>query len=354
MRKSSIAFLVLTPLLAVAGFFLRRMETDTIFDPGTGLARMWQPISIGLMALCAVSLIVFILLAKNTPRRNIASFGDGFSAGGFGKFFLGLSAIAVLLLSAYFLAAHFLSLSLPSVLEHEQTWRALVLSIGGILSGALMLSVALRGTSGKVIHISTLFTPLWLCALLMLAYLDYSMHPARLWYIYPLATVGLSSVAFYYLSAFAFDRAKPRRFLVYSALALVFIGITLGDSTGVLGGSLHILWAALALSLYVYQILLLKNLEKPAPELVTVAPEIAHASVEQFAQNPSATQTFTSPILEETAAEPPVVAPPADFVGEVTTGDPVVDALLNDESFLASPPPHDPPPTFTEVFSEEN
>jgi len=242
MRKTGLIMVLAALIAGVAGWLLRRQEVATVFNPYTGLAEPWAPISIILMGVSAAVLILFFLLSRTISGEQASAFHGAFGGGVLGPVPLTLLGIAIAALSTQ---------------EGAETLRDWIWVIGAFLSGLCLINMALRGLRGRTVAIASVVPVLWLCLWLVFSYIDQATNPTLLGYIYYFFALAGLILGLYYLAGFAFEQGRAKALLFTSSAAAYFVGVTMGDDHSLARRGILL---ALALILLIYQLLFTKNL----------------------------------------------------------------------------------------------
>ncbi len=218
--------IILLPLLAllggVGGFFLRRWELATAFEP-SGLARPWSAATLALIGLSVV-LALLILVLSGRAKRRPNTYASAFSAdGNWG--YLVLMALS---------CAHLLIAGLAGMWsELHSTIHPLRLLLWGmcILSFFCVLYTALSNFRGTLRQRSlALLVPGYTCCLwLASAYHQQATDPVVLGYVYELLAILCTLLALYFAAGFSFTRGRVRLCAAVSLLSIYFSMVTLAD-----------------------------------------------------------------------------------------------------------------------------
>jgi len=238
---------LLALLSGTAGWLLRRQEVATIFDPYTGLAETWAPVSLALILLSGLTVILLFALSRTVPGQNVTTFQAAFGGGSLLAILICLSGIALLALTA---------LAIWAVDGALRDW---IWAIGAALSGLCLLGMLLQGRRGHNVAISSVVPVLWLCMWLVFAYIDHATNPTLLYYVYYFFALAALILGFYYMAGFAFGLGSPKGLLFSSSAAVYFTAVTMGDGHSLLQKGILL---ALALILLLYQLLLTWNLSR--------------------------------------------------------------------------------------------
>jgi len=230
-----------------AGWLLRRQEVATIFDPYTGLADTWTPVSLALIILSGVTVLLLLALSRTVSGQNITTFQAAFGNG---------SLLAVSIRLSSFL---FLVLTALVIWTLDGSLRDWFWAIGAFLAGLCLLDMILRGRRGHNVAITSVVPVLWLCMWLVFAYIDHATNPTLLYYVYYFFALAALILGFYYVAGFAFGLGNPKGLSFSCSAAIYFTAVTMGNGHSPLQKGIFL---ALALALLLYQLLLTGNLSQ--------------------------------------------------------------------------------------------
>lgn len=243
-----------------AGFALRRWQLSSAFQPETGLFVHGAVATYALLALTALLLLLFALLAFSIPARREE---DGFLAA-FGcpqsGFLTVLTAAGMLFLAAGLLG-------LREGLGHLEQWRAqmegdpyllphvLALILCALLalpSGAALLLLGKAAYRGELSDNACRLSPLPALAglvWLFVTHLQHGTEPVLMRYGFSLAAAALLMLAHYYAAGFLYGRPFRRR-TAFCALSGAALGlISLADSPTFFTAALTLAFVLSALAL---------------------------------------------------------------------------------------------------------
>ena len=238
MRKELI--LPVTAIVGGAiGFFLRRLELATAFEPDTGLPIEGMPVTWALIALSAAVAVVLLLLCLGVGKGFEGGYDQAFRARDAAPYMMGMTAGAFLTAAAGVL----LLLKLPRLYAEAS------LETGGfpmfslvpmVLLAVLCLcsawSVLMLGKNNyrgeeKGKYSAWLLIPAYTCCMwLIVSYQEHSGDPIILDYVYQLFSVIAAVLGCYFLSGFGFGRSRPAAAAFFSAEAMYFALVTLADA----------------------------------------------------------------------------------------------------------------------------
>lgn len=237
MRKA-----LVLPAVAVAGgiggFFLRRWELASAFEPGTGLPIPGAPATLALIGLSALVAVLFFVLCRGKHNAFPKGYDQAFGAKGNTLY------ISAMVLAAFLLLASGVLLLMPDANQTaQQTAQGMnpVLSVlPRILQALLMLGsffcvLALgknnyRGEGKGKFNFPLLMPAYMACMWLISAYQVRAGDPIRLDYIYELLAIIAALLGFYFMAGFSFGRGKVFLTSLFSLLGVYFSLVTLADA----------------------------------------------------------------------------------------------------------------------------
>lgn len=221
-------YVILPILLAlvggVGGFFLRQWELATVFEE-TGLATLWSPASLVLIALSVVLAVAFALLCRKM-KHSPADYNEAFSAQNNWLYLVVMALAAAVLLVAGVLGLR------NSLLYGGRGLLCKLVDVMCILSFFCVLVFALNNFRGKPLRYNLpLLAPGYtVCLWLVAAYQQRAADPVVLNYVYELLAIICTLGALYFTAGFSFGRPKIRRCAVFSLLGIYFSIVTLADT----------------------------------------------------------------------------------------------------------------------------
>lgn len=223
MPKNSFIICGLACVAGIFGAFFRWLQNMTAFEPETGLAiprSMWSIVLLVYLVVMAAALFLAVRWLKNNKRLNHADkFPDAFLGGPL--FCKSAAFISVVLIAAG---------GLMMVYETAYgVFSAFDLICGGFaLIGAVSLYTVLTNVNAKDQSSSGLafiLVDLYLCIRLIADYRASASDPVVWHFAIKILAVCAMIMAFYYLSGYCFEKAKPFRTIYFSLLSTV-LGIT--------------------------------------------------------------------------------------------------------------------------------
>ena len=245
----------MVPLAIIAGafgFYLRRMELYTVFEPHTGLAVSGAPVSLALMALSGGVILLLFGLSFLAPTREGGQFETAFRGGIVLRVLLAGISLAIIA-AAGMDAFGLLPGDAMPVLE-------LVWAGAGVLSGICLLLMALLGMSGKPVASLSVIPVFWLCLWHIVSHIENAANPTLLAHAYRFFALAFLLLGLYYIAGFAFGQTRVRRFLFTASAAGYFVGVTMADSQGIFQ---RVILAAVAGMILIYALILTHNLGSP-------------------------------------------------------------------------------------------
>lgn len=226
-----------------AGFILRRWELASAFEPDTGLHIPGMPATWALILLSVAVAAVFLLLGRGKHRPFAGGYDAAFAVKGNTVYIMAVVLSAFLLLAS----AVFNFLGLPAAYRaavslFQQTnqgnpfFTVFPRVLLGLLAAASFFCVLASGRNnyrgeGKGRFSITVLMPAYMaCLWLIAAYQDRAGDPVRQDYIYELFAIIASLLGLYYMTGFAFERAKVFRCTLCSLMGVYFSLVTLADA----------------------------------------------------------------------------------------------------------------------------
>ena len=238
MRKELI--LPVTAIVGGAiGFFLRRLELATAFEPDTGLPIEGMPVTWALIALSAAVAVVLLLLCLGVGKGFEGGYDQAFRARDAAPYMMGMTAGAFLTAAAGVL----LLLKLPRLYAEASLETSgfpmfslvpmVLLAVLCLCSAWSMLMLGKNNYRGeeKGKYSAWLLIPAYTCCMwLIVSYQEHSGDPIILDYVYQLFSVIAAVLGCYFLSGFGFGRSRPAAAAFFSAEAMYFALVTLADA----------------------------------------------------------------------------------------------------------------------------
>lgn len=215
----------------VAGFFLRRWQLSSAYQPETGLFVHGAPATYALLGLTALLAGLFLLLLRE-KREGLDDFLPAFGSPGAGQMTL-FAAAGILLLAAGVLGAvdglQALRLWRASPEEYQLSLPAsqLLTSVLCILAGLGVLYMGRMAYRGALSDQGCFLAPFpALAALVWLfsTHLKHGTEPVLMKYAFTLFAALLLTLAHYYAAGFLYGRPRPR-LTAFCALMGTALGI---------------------------------------------------------------------------------------------------------------------------------
>lgn len=221
------------------GFFLRRLELATAFEPDTGLPIEGMPVTWALIALSAAVAVVLLLLCLGVGKGFEGGYDQAFRARDAAPYMMGMTAGAFLTAAAGVL----LLLKLPRLYAEASLETSgfpmfslvpmVLLAVLCLCSAWSMLMLGKNNYRGeeKGKYSAWLLIPAYTCCMwLIVSYQEHSGDPIILDYVYQLFSVIAAVLGCYFLSGFGFGRSRPAAAAFFSAEAMYFALVTLADA----------------------------------------------------------------------------------------------------------------------------
>lgn len=225
-----------------AGFFLRRTELATAFEPGTGLPIDGTPVTWALIALSAAVAVAVLLLCLGTGKGFRGGYDEAFQARNAVPYMAGMTAGALLTAAGGVL----MLLQLPGLYAEASLasletggfpmFNLVPMALLSVLCLVSAWSVLMLGRNnyrgqGRGKYSAHLLLPAYTCCMwLIVSYQEHSGDPIILDYVYQLFAVIAAVLGCYFLSGFGFGRGRPAAAAFFSAEAMYFALVTLADT----------------------------------------------------------------------------------------------------------------------------
>lgn len=234
---------IVLPVTAIvggaSGFFLRRWELSSAFEPGTGLPIPGMPATWALIALSAAMALLLALLCRGAGKGFEGGYDEAFQARGNTPYIMGMAAAAFLMA----IAGVLLLLQAPG-LYRSATGLARGLPMLSLMPKVLLAGLCLasgwsllrlgrnnfKGEGGGKYSSSLLIPAYAACMWLIVAYQAHSGDPIILDYVYQLFAIVAIVLGAYFMAGFGFERAKVFPSALFSLGAMYFILVTLADA----------------------------------------------------------------------------------------------------------------------------
>lgn len=235
-------FTAISAALAICGGALRRIQYLTVIDAETGLAEPWAPISLVLLASCALIIIGSFLMSRAVSRSiNVSGrvlqemFAAPAKAPRLLLPLLSCVAMAFIVVTAF---SYYIAVRKGLVPALERFAPDAVMTVFTALAGLAVLTLGLRianfaGIRGKSSEVKLALAVLTIfpCYHMVLTYLNYVPLPNLLLYSYDMIALGAVALAALYTAGFAFtpETASPKWTLMFLWIATTLNGIAAGN-----------------------------------------------------------------------------------------------------------------------------
>ncbi|HHT16570.1 MAG TPA: hypothetical protein GXZ77_02465 [Papillibacter sp.] len=225
MRKSAVVLPLAALVTGAAGFFLRRAELETAFEP-SGFAVPGDSRTIALMALAAAVIILSAVAGFMISKRYQAApkFERAYRTGGV-TFFLGfLTGLAFIAGAALYLFEHF---TYGSAGLFQYVFTAL-----SALSGFSLILLAYAAFTGRFsggLSYLSVFPTLFFCLWLIIIYRDNAANPVVLSYAYRIVAACSSAFLYYIAAGYAFGKPYPGKTAFGHLVTVYFCAVVQAD-----------------------------------------------------------------------------------------------------------------------------
>ena len=254
MQKNALPITLATLVAGIFGAFLRWLQTRNIFDEN-GLAIRGAGISIvyviySVLVLAAVCVLVSMLLKQYAAPKDAAAALADPTAFPF--------AVACVLAAAFVCCAVVMMFTTGSA-KFPMMQR--IFGAFGIFAGLCLpfLPAKRTGGHGSFSAAASVVLTLFCCYWLVFAYRLNAENPVIWAYAPEMLAVVTTTLAFYYIAAFFYDRARPNRALTAVLAAVFFDCSVIFDARS---AALTGLFAVSALMLLMIEYLFLSNLKE--------------------------------------------------------------------------------------------
>ncbi len=270
MHKKSFVFCGLALIFGCFGAFFRWLQNANAFEPETGLSitgSFWNWGMVVFLVVCAAGL--YLLLRPLQKLETAGNYPDAFRGG---PAICSVSAIAsaALIVTGGILAAaaSARTISGGTFSRTASPYIFDLVEAGFAIIAAACIFFILRGvnSAGKVKGGILAVPTLYLCMRLIGEYKVCASDPVIWHFAIRILAVCAMLLAFYYLTGFAFGKAKPIRALYFSLLAVVLCVTTFADSISL---AYHLTSAGISLALLTFSLLLVGNMTPMGAAAVT-------------------------------------------------------------------------------------
>jgi hypothetical protein len=269
MRKSAVVMPLLALVAGVVGFFLRRTEVDTVFNPVTGLASTDAPVTILLIGLSALAVVGAAVFAAAISRRYKAEteYTRAFAPRGFlylaVSFLLGL----VWLASAawYFVEKRAAALSaMPAGFAGRVSVVDFIFTVLAALSAISVIILArgaYKGKGGSEMLLFSVIPPVFFCFWLVILYKENAANPVLLAYCYQVLAIAAATLGYYFSAGFVFGKAVTGRAIASILAAVYFCTLVIADG---ISQPMKLMFGVTAVNMLMNAVVFLRNLKSRA------------------------------------------------------------------------------------------
>ena len=257
MRKLSLTVPLAAALMGICLFILRRIQLNTVFDPETGLADEYAPVSLALIALCILVMLLAVIVMFVLIRRTSAHtlYEKAFSISSVPV--LALYVIVGVLMAVNAVIFWIYTIRSVSALPIVET----VFSLFALLSGVSVVHLAVcsfKGIHRNSTGILSVIPPVFFCLWLVITYKENATNPVLLDYFYECLAMAAAALSFYYAAGFVFGRGRPGMTVLTHLCAVSFMITALA---GVSSTAILVLRASAASALLLNSIVFISNLK---------------------------------------------------------------------------------------------
>ena len=224
MRKLKILLPVFMLLSGIGGFFIRKNELKTAYDPLTGLSIDGAPMLTVMIAAAAAILALSLLFVIFTPRKykEIRRYTELFHIEVFAGYLLLLLCGAVITVSGiYYTVTEVILLKDYGLLK---TAFGILAAATGIIIAYLASRCYKQRKVGR--NILYVLPSIFSCVLLIMLYSENTANPVLTSYCYDCLAYVACALTFYYEIAVIFKKVMPGK-LIASYLSASFFEITI-------------------------------------------------------------------------------------------------------------------------------
>ena len=262
MKKLSVILPLLVAAVGAAGFYLRLLELNYVFDPQTGLNERGATITIALIGLTVLLLLFALIFAMKVGLS--CNVPQGFSN------IYGTDSIAypfiISLISLVWIGGTAMSAIDLRTTDNFQTAELYFTVMSAVSALCFMIfSIDVFRAQGKrsataLILVPIMFMTFWL----IFMYRDNASNPILLSYSYNALAIIFSALSFYYISAFIYTKPYPGKAIFTSLGAIFFCFVTLADTHNL---GINLIFISIIAINVVHLTMLIRNLLPKAPEL---------------------------------------------------------------------------------------
>jgi hypothetical protein len=273
MRKSAVVVPILALVTGLVGFFFRKMEVSTVFDPVTGLAKRGASVTTLMIGIAVLAAVIAVVSAVLTVRRYASEpeYTRAFAPRGMA--YLGVSFLASaawLVGSIWYFAGQMAARAVPegvvpmpgagafSIIDLLFT----VLAALSAISVIILARRAYKGSAGSEMLVFSVIPSIFFCFWLVVLYKNNAANPILLSYCYQTLAIAAAALSTYFSAGYVFGKAPTGKTIVSFFLAIFFCMVVLADNIGL---PLKLLFGATAVIVLINTVVFLRNL-KPRNE----------------------------------------------------------------------------------------
>lgn len=271
MRKLSYFIPLLSLLAGGVGFYLRRVELDTAFEPVTGLAIRGDTsttvlvIATMLFFILATAFSVFIsqkFISPNNFSNTFSSYLVNYP----------LTVIPVCILWVGGSIVHLINLRLADLLQSYDVYF-IVLSLLAAISIILFTIEMFQNLKRKAAYALSLMPIVFLCFWLIMLYRQNAANPVLQSYVYQCLAIVASILTFYYTAGFLYGKPSSSKAVAVYCVTIFLCVVAIADDIGL---GMMLIFVAISAFATVHLYLLLHNLLPKSTK--TEYPEVSEDS----------------------------------------------------------------------------
>lgn len=256
MRNNAFVLTLTTFVAGIFGFFLRWLQKLNGFEADTGLAIPGAVTAIvfSVYSLLALALFIFLVRFYFLKRKPSTTALEALRVPN-------IIPTAIMWVLAAIMVISCVVLMFGSDFARYPTMQRMMSAVG-IFAGIALPFILSRKTSGEetgIGSIAAVIPVLFYCLWLVTAYRIESENPVLWSYAPEILAIIAATVAFYYIAAYFYGRAKPGRCLVMLQVAAYLCLCTLMDEHAL---TEKLLFGATAAAMLVFQYVILDNAEE--------------------------------------------------------------------------------------------
>ncbi len=240
MRKLKFSALILTVIMGIAGFVLRRYELLHVFEEDTGLPTRGAPVTTALIILSCAALAAGIIIAILAGKCEPGSYGEAMYKGTWDFVLAAASGIAVVLgaVVGVISAAGAGRMGIAELVQ-------IILALAAGISMAVCAWKGVRRGDTNGLRLAAIVPAVFLCYWMILAYKDHSSDAVLLDYVYMLLAMAAGALYYYYSAGFAFNKPMFRRTVCCAVVTVFFAAAAAADMESAAN---RIIFAAIAVN----------------------------------------------------------------------------------------------------------